>query len=84
MTSTDTPTNHPAPLELFREPRCIGLLVSPAQAPEPGARMGSRNAVFLQMGWSGLSGKSLRWIREGLAHQKRNTRAYLHGKKIFY
>lgn len=23
------------------------------------------------------------WSREGLAHQKRNTRAYLHGKKFF-
>lgn len=42
--------------------------------------MGSRNTVFLQIGQLGHSGKSLRWSREGLAHLKMNTRAYLHGK----
>lgn len=33
---------------------------------------------------SGLSGKNLRWSREGLAHPKRITRAYLHDKIFFF
>lgn len=50
MTSTDTPPHHPAPLELSREPRCIGLLLSQAQAPEPRAPVGSRKCCFASDG----------------------------------